>query len=70
MFGNIRLIGGLKEKLSYCEIRGIEHMFIPKDNENEYIQFKHTLSSSINIYPVANVKEVVEKIQYIKKFEE
>ena len=56
--GNIKRIGGLREKLIACYNNGIKTIYIPKDNETELKDIPDIIKKEINIKLVSNYDEV------------
>jgi ATP-dependent Lon protease len=61
LHGKALEIGGLKEKLMSAVRSGIKTVFIPKDNEKDLEEIPSEIVGALEIIPVQNVREVLEK---------
>lgn len=57
IFGNILPVGGVKEKIEAAKNAGVEKVYIPKDNDRNYL---HTIG--VNVVPVSSISEVTDVI--------
>ncbi len=57
IFGNVLPVGGVKEKIEAAKNAGAAKVFIPKENNRNYL---HSLG--INVAPVQNIKEITDVI--------
>ena len=57
IFGNVLPVGGVKEKIEAAKSAGIKKVFIPKENDRNYL---HTLETEV--CPVLNITEVTNDI--------
>jgi ATP-dependent Lon protease len=66
MAGNIKEIGGLKEKLYGAKKEGIKHVLCPYENKNDLEQFidknKDFFNKDFTIKMVKNIKEIIDEI--------
>ena len=60
--GRVLPIGGLKEKLLAAHRGGIKTVLIPRDNEKDLAEIPDNVKRGIEIVPVANVEEVLERV--------
>jgi len=59
--GRVLPIGGLKEKLLAALRGGIKTVLIPKDNEKDLADIPDIVKKGLEIIPVSNVDEVLER---------
>ena len=59
--GRVLPIGGLKEKLLAALRGGIKTVLIPKDNEKDLADIPEIVKKGLEIIPVSNVDEVLER---------
>jgi len=59
--GRVLPIGGLKEKLLAALRGGIKTVLIPKDNEKDLADIPDVVKKGLEIIPVSNVDEVLER---------
>ncbi|MDE5285347.1 MAG: magnesium chelatase domain-containing protein, partial [Buchnera aphidicola] len=57
--GRILTIGGLKEKLLAAHRGGIKKVLIPYENKRDLEEIPQNILENITIYPVKNIKEVL-----------
>jgi len=66
MIGNVKKIGGLKEKILGAKQEGIKHILCPLENKEDYDKIisknSDLFDDNFTIEMVSNVKEVMEKI--------
>lgn len=60
--GAVTAIGGLPEKLMAAQRAGITTVFIPKENERDLADIDDEIKQGLEIVPVSDVDEVLEKI--------
>lgn len=60
--GAVTAIGGLPEKLMAAQRAGITTVFIPKENERDLADIDDEIKQGLEIVPVSNVDEVLEKV--------
>ena len=61
LHGDVLAIGGLKEKLLAAKHEGVLNVFIPKSNVVD-LEKIDTITEGMNIMPVENVREIIEKV--------
>jgi ATP-dependent Lon protease len=59
--GRVLPIGGLKEKLLAALRAGIKTVLIPSENEKDLAEIPDNVRKGLEIIPVANVEEVLQK---------
>jgi len=57
IFGNILPVGGVKEKIEAAKNSGVEKVYIPKENDRNYL---HKIGT--NVVPVTNILEVTDVV--------
>jgi len=57
--GNVRPIGGLKEKLLAAKRAGVTRIVIPKENERDLEEVPKAVKDSLEIHPVEHMDEVL-----------
>jgi ATP-dependent Lon protease len=57
--GNVRPIGGLKEKLLAAKRGGVTRIIIPKENERDLEEVPKAIKDSLEIHPVEHMDEVL-----------
>ena len=57
IFGNVLPVGGVKEKIAAAKSAGVNKVFIPKENDRNYL---HTIGT--NVLSVANISEVTNAV--------
>ena len=62
MIGNVKKIGGLKEKILGARKEGITHILCPYENKSDFDKLDKSLFDGITIEMVKNVKDVIDKI--------
>lgn len=60
--GAVTAIGGLPEKLMAAQRAGIKTVFIPKENERDLADIDDEIKQGLEIVPVSDVDEVLEKV--------
>lgn len=60
--GAVTAIGGLPEKLMAAQRAGITTVFIPKENERDLADIDDEIKQGLEIVPVSDVDEVMEKV--------
>lgn len=60
--GAVTAIGGLPEKLMAAQRAGITTVFIPKENERDLADIDDEIKQRLEIVPVSDVDEVLEKV--------
>ena len=60
--GAVTAIGGLPEKLMDAQRAGITTVFIPKENERDLADIDDEIKQGLEIVPVSDVDEVLEKV--------
>lgn len=60
--GAVTAIGGLPEKLMAAQRTGITTVFIPKENERDLADIDDEIKQGLEIVPVSDVDEVLEKV--------
>lgn len=60
--GAVTAIGGLSEKLMAAQRAGITTVFIPKENERDLADIDDEIKQGLEIVPVSDVDEVLEKV--------
>ena len=60
--GAVTAIGGLPEKLMAAQRAGITTVFIPKENERDLADIDDEIKLGLEIVPVSDVDEVLEKV--------
>lgn len=60
--GAVTAIGGLPEKLMAAQRAGITSVFIPKENERDLADIDDEIKQGLEIVPVSDVDEVLEKV--------
>lgn len=60
--GAVTAIGGLPEKLMAAQRAGITTVFIPKENERDLANIDDEIKQGLEIVPVSDVDEVLEKV--------
>lgn len=60
--GAVTAIGGLPEKLMAAQRAGITTVFIPKENERDLADIDDEIKQGLEIVPVIDVDEVLEKV--------
>ena len=60
--GAVTAIGGLPEKLMAAQRAGITTVFIPKENERDLADIDDEIKQGLEIVPVSDVDEVLEKV--------
>ena len=60
--GAVTAIGGLPEKLMAAQRAGITTVFIPKENERDLADIDDEIKRRLEIVPVSDVDEVLEKV--------
>lgn len=60
--GAVTVIGGLPEKLMAAQRAGITTVFIPKENERDLADIDDEIKQGLEIVPVSDVDEVLEKV--------
>lgn len=60
--GAVTAIGGLPEKLLAAQRAGITTVFIPKENERDLADIDDEIKQGLEIVPVSDVDEVLEKV--------
>lgn len=60
--GAVTAIGGLPEKLMAAQRAGITTVFIPKENERDLADIDVEIKQGLEIVPVSDVDEVLEKV--------
>lgn len=60
--GAVTAIGGLPEKLMAAQRAGITTVFIPKENERDLADINDEIKQGLEIVPVSDVDEVLEKV--------
>lgn len=60
--GAVTAIGGLPEKLMAAQRAGITTVFIPKENERDLADIDDEIKQGLEIVPVSDVEEVLEKV--------
>lgn len=65
--GVVTAIGGLPEKLMAAQRAGIKTVFIPKDNVDDLRDVAEEVKQALDIVPVSEVKEVLEKTGIIEE---
>ena len=60
--GVVTAIGGLPEKLMAAQRAGITTVFIPKENERDLADIDDEIKQGLEIVPVSDVDEVLEKV--------
>ena len=60
--GGVMPIGGLPEKLMAAQRAGITTVFIPKENERDLADIDNEIKQGLEIVPVSDVDEVLEKV--------
>ena len=60
--GAVTAIGGLPEKLMSAQRAGITTVFIPKENERDLADIDDEIKQGLEIVPVSDVDEVLEKV--------
>ena len=60
--GAVTAIGGLQEKLMAAQRAGITTVFIPKENERDLADIDDEIKQGLEIVPVSDVDEVLEKV--------
>lgn len=60
--GAVTAIGGLPEKLMAAQRAGITTVFIPKENERDLAYIDDEIKQGLEIVPVSDVDEVLEKV--------
>lgn len=60
--GAVTAIGGLPEKLMAAQRAGIMTVFIPKENERDLADIDDEIKQGLEIVPVSDVDEVLEKV--------
>lgn len=60
--GAVTAIGGLPEKLMAAQRAGITAVFIPKENERDLADIDDEIKQGLEIVPVSDVDEVLEKV--------
>lgn len=68
--GAVTAIGGLPEKLMAAQRAGITTVFIPKENERDLADIDDEIKQGLEIVPVSDVDEVLEKVGILVKNEE
>lgn len=68
--GAVTAIGGLPEKLMAAQRAGITTVFIPKENERDLADIDDEIKQGLEIVPVSNVDEVLEKVGILVQNEE
>jgi len=58
--GNVRTIGGLKDKLLAALRIGIKRVIIPKKNMRDTIDFPEEIMNNLEIIPVSHIDEVLQ----------
>ena len=67
--GAVTAIGGLPEKLMAAQRAGITTVFIPKENERDLADIDDEIKQGLEIVPVSDVDEVLEKVGILVKNE-
>ena len=62
IYGVNTAIGGLPEKLMAAQRAGITTVFIPKENERDLADIDDEIKQGLEIVPVSDVDEVLEKV--------
>ena len=60
--GKILKVGGLKEKIILAMERGIKTIYLPKDNQNDVLEFKDIYQDNIKIVFVDNYTEIYKDL--------
>lgn len=60
--GAVTAIGGLPEKLMAAQRAGITTVFIPKENERDLADIDDEIKQGLEIVPVSDMDEVLEKV--------
>lgn len=60
--GKVLKIGGLKEKLIAAQRNGIERIFIPKNNQNDYEDLDEKIKKSFKVKFVDNYSEIFNEL--------
>lgn len=68
--GAVTAIGGLPEKLMAAQRAGITTVFIPKENERDLVDIDDEIKQGLEIVPVSDVDEVLEKVGILVQNEE
>lgn len=68
--GAVTVIGGLPEKLMAAQRAGITTVFIPKENERDLADIDDEIKQGLEIVPVSDVDEVLEKVGILVQNEE
>lgn len=68
--GAVTAIGGLPEKLMAAQRAGITTVFIPKENERDLADIDDEIKQGLEIVPVSDVDEVLEKVGILVQNEE
>lgn len=61
--GEVLPVGGLKEKIIGAKNRGINKVFIPKQNKKEVFEIESEIKSKIKFIFVSNYEEVYDKLR-------
>lgn len=57
IFGNVLPVGGVKEKIEAAKNAGVEKVYIPKENDRNYLH-----KTGTNVVSVANISEVTDAV--------
>mgnify|MGYP000411895792 FL=1 len=68
--GAVTAVGGLPEKLMAAQRAGITTVFIPKENERDLADIDDEIKQGLEIVPVSDVDEVLEKVGILVQNEE
>lgn len=60
LLGNVKAIGGLKEKINGAILAGCTKVIIPKENEQDYDRLTKLLGDKINIVMAETIDQVIE----------
>ncbi len=63
--GVVTPIGGLPEKLMAAQRAGVETVFIPAENVNDLEDVPQEAKDKLEIIPVSEVKEVLQKAEIL-----
>lgn len=65
--GEVKAVGGTKEKIQIAEKSGFQFMIIPSENSKEAENIQQELNTNIRIFTVNHVDEAVEQINYLNE---
>lgn len=65
--GEVKAVGGIKEKIRIVEKSGFQFMIIPSENSKEAETLKKELNTNIQIFDVNHIDEAVKQIYYLNE---